>query len=327
MACAGDSTKICGGSYRLSVYRSGAVTAPLATYNIVDTYIGPSFLTGFTHQAIPDPTNGRVNYTDQAFALAENLTFVSSDTIVMRADDTTVLSPSGPGRNSVRIQSIKQYSISLTIVSVRHMPQGCATWPAFWMTSSTVPWPDAGEIDIIEGVNDESPNTSTLHTVAGCTMSNSSVIQTGTLETTDCNWQDNGNAGCGTRPNKANSYGPGLNSVGGGWYITEKSISNGINVWFWARNDPSVPASVANGASTVKISDLGEPYANFPYNNCNYNSYFGPEAIIINLTLCGDWAGNVYPSTCPKTCVDHVNQDPADFANAYWDIASVRVYE
>ncbi|KAG8867272.1 hypothetical protein FRB98_004265 [Tulasnella sp. 332] len=124
MACAGDSTKICGGSYRLSVYRSGAITAPLATYNIVDTYIGPSFLTGFTHQAIPDPTNGRVNYTDQAFALAENLTFVSSDTIVMRADDTTVLSPSGPGRNSVRIQSIKQYSISLTIVSVRHMPQG-----------------------------------------------------------------------------------------------------------------------------------------------------------------------------------------------------------
>lgn len=107
-------------------------------------------------------------------------------------------------------------------------------------------------------------------------------------------------------------------------YITEKSANNGINIWFWAMNDASVPASVLNGASTIKISDLGEPYANFPYANCNYNSYFGPEAIIINLTLCashrpslrtrvklftdvvdtgGDWAGNVYPSTCPKTCV------------------------
>lgn len=71
MACAGDSTKICGGSYRLSVYKTGASTsttttstAPVSTatrsYSIVDTYIGPSFLTGFTHQAIPDPTNGRV---------------------------------------------------------------------------------------------------------------------------------------------------------------------------------------------------------------------------------------------------------------------------
>lgn len=47
------------------------------------------------------------------------------------------------------------------------------------MTSSTVAWPDAGEIDIIEGVNDEAPNTSTLHTLQGCTMSNSTVVQTG----------------------------------------------------------------------------------------------------------------------------------------------------
>ncbi|KAG8982997.1 hypothetical protein FRB94_008174 [Tulasnella sp. JGI-2019a] len=333
MTCAGDSTKLCGGSYRLSVYRSGASTtttstapASTATYSIADTYIGPSFLTGFTHQAIPDPTNGRVNYTDQAFALAKNLTFVSSDTLIMRADYTTVLSASGPGRNSVRIQSNKQYTTSVTIVNLRHMPQGCATWPAFWMTSSTQPWPDAGEIDIIEGVNDVVPNTSTLHTLQGCTMSNATITQTGTLETTDCYWQDNGNAGCGTQPKKANNYGPALNAVGGGWYITEKTSTH-INIWFWARNDATVPASVLNGAGTIKIADLGEPYANFSNASCDMNTFFGPEAIIINLTLCGDWAGNVYPSTCPKTCVDHVNQDPADFANAYWDIASVRVYE
>jgi len=297
-----------------------------STYTITDTFIGPSFLTGFSHQAISDPTHGRVNYTDQAFALAQNLTFVSSDTLVMRADYKTVLSASGPGRNSVRIQSNKQWSTAVTVVSVRHMPQGCSTWPAFWTTSSTVAWPDAGEIDIIEGVNDESPNASTLHTTAGCTMSNSTITQTGTLKTTDCNWQDNSNAGCGTVPNKPNNYGPALNSVGGGWYVMERTTTH-INIWFWARNDATVPSAIKNAAGTVDVSTFGEPYANFVNNSCNMNTYFGPEAIIINLTLCGDWAGNVYPSTCPSTCVDYVNNQPAAFANAYWDIAGVWVYQ
>ena len=31
-----------------------------ATYNIKDKFVGEDFLTGFTHQAIADPTHGRV---------------------------------------------------------------------------------------------------------------------------------------------------------------------------------------------------------------------------------------------------------------------------
>ena len=49
------------------------------------------------------------NYVDQDTALADNLTYASGDTFIIRADHKTVLSSSGPGRNSVRIQSNKQY--------------------------------------------------------------------------------------------------------------------------------------------------------------------------------------------------------------------------
>jgi hypothetical protein len=42
-----------------------------------------------------------------------------------------------------------------------------------------VPWPNAGEIDILEGVNDQGPNHSTLHTTEGCTMSENDMVQTG----------------------------------------------------------------------------------------------------------------------------------------------------
>ncbi|KAG8978196.1 hypothetical protein FRB90_008569 [Tulasnella sp. 427] len=300
---------------------------PTGAYKLSDSFVGPSWLTGFDHIAIADPTNGRVNYTDKSFALAQNLTFVSKDTIVMRADSWTTLSASGPGRNSVRIQSKKTYTTSVVILDTRHMPEGCATWPAFW-TTGTDNWPVNGEIDIIEGVNDVSPNTSTLHTTANCTMSASTMTQTGKLVTTDCDWEVNYNSGCGIQVDKTLSYGPAFNAAGGGWYAMERTATR-VNVWFWSRNDATVPVEVKNGSGAVSPATWGTPYANFVNDSCDFGTHLGPENIIINLTLCGDYAGNpyVYPSTCPQTCVDHVNNDPASFANAYWDIASLRVYE
>lgn len=36
-------------------------------------------------------------------------------------------------------------------IDVRHMPQGCATWPAFWETNDNN-WPAGGEVDIVSVV-------------------------------------------------------------------------------------------------------------------------------------------------------------------------------
>lgn len=86
-------------------------TSSLATvYNLADSVVGTDFLTAFEWQNIPDPTNGRVNYVDQPTALSQNLSFAQGDTFIMRADDTTVLSATGPGRNSIRIQSVNTYT-------------------------------------------------------------------------------------------------------------------------------------------------------------------------------------------------------------------------
>jgi len=80
-----------------------------ATYNLADSITGPQFLTKFSLQAIPDPTHGRVNYVDAATASAQNLTFASADHFIARADFNAVLSASGPGRNSFRLQSNALY--------------------------------------------------------------------------------------------------------------------------------------------------------------------------------------------------------------------------
>ncbi|KAG8997289.1 hypothetical protein FRB94_001084 [Tulasnella sp. JGI-2019a] len=299
-------------------------------YVVQDTYIGTGFTTGFYWQNIPDPTNGRVNYTDQAYANKLGLYTATANSFIMRADSTTVLSPTGPGRNAQRIVSKKRYTTSVTVLDVAHMPQGCGTWPAFWSTSDdpAYPWPNAGEIDILEGINDQGPNASTLHTTNGCTMTPGNMIQTGSVPSsgTNCWTGANSNAGCQVKNPKATSYGPTLNGVGGGWYVVERT-PNFVNFWFWARNDPLVPAEVSSGSGAINPAHYGTPYANFVNNNCPLSSKLGAQNIIINLTFCGDWAGNNYPSSCPSTCVDYVNNNPGAFSNAYWSINAVRVYQ
>ncbi|KAG5640368.1 hypothetical protein DXG03_008893, partial [Asterophora parasitica] len=135
-----------------------------ATYHQSDNIVGSGFLSAFSVESLADPTHGRVNYVDAGTAASENLTYANGDTFILRADYKKTLTAGGPGRDSVRIQSNKQYTTSVAIFNVRHIPQGCGTWPAIWTVGGD--WPNQGEIDILEGVNDQGPNAATLHTNA-----------------------------------------------------------------------------------------------------------------------------------------------------------------
>lgn len=86
-----------------------------AKYKLVDDFVGKDFLHGFEHEAIDDPTHGRVVYVDEATALKQNLTYASGDSFVIRTDYKTVLDPDGPGRNSVRIRSKKTYTTHVAV--------------------------------------------------------------------------------------------------------------------------------------------------------------------------------------------------------------------
>ncbi|EDR02394.1 glycoside hydrolase family 16 protein [Laccaria bicolor S238N-H82] len=295
-----------------------------ATYLLTDNIVGKTFYSNFDWEAIPDPTHGRVNYVNSATSSSQNLTFATSDTFILRTDFKTVLDPNGPGRNSVRIRSKKTYTTHVAVFNMRHMPQGCGTWPAVWETDGAN-WPNGGEIDILEGVNDQAPDLVSVHTSPGCTMPSSRTM-TGTPTYLDCQTGANSNAGCGVKLSTTLSYGPAFNKVGGGWYVIERSPTY-MKVWFWSRRDTSVPAEVANGGQYVNPDTWGTPAAYFPNTSCDFPSHFDAHSIIINLTLCGDWAGATYGQTsCPSTCVGYVNNNPSAFTDAYFDFASLRVY-
>ncbi|KAF7307669.1 Glycoside hydrolase family 16 protein [Mycena kentingensis (nom. inval.)] len=318
------------GSQMKSVLAFASLLSPAlaATYSRSQNIVGTGFYNAFNFEAIGDPTHGRVNYVNKATAQAQNLTFASANKFVLRADAHTVISDSsGTGRNSVRIRTNAQYTTHVAVFDIQHMPEGCGTWPAIWETDEPS-WPNGGEVDILEGVNNVSPNQITLHTAAGCSMP-ASRTQTGTSLQLDCNVAVNGNTGCGVHAPTANSYGPAFNAAGGGWYAVERT-STFINVWFWSRGASNVPAAVRSGGATVNTDNWGTPTANFPNNSCNFPRFFSANNIIINLTFCGDWAGQaaIYSSSgCPSTCVNFVDQNPTAFTNAYFEFNSINIYQ
>ncbi|KAI0726247.1 putative beta-glucanase from glycoside hydrolase family GH16 [Fomitopsis betulina] len=303
--------------------------AQAGPYSINQTSIGRDFLTNFQWEDITDPTKGRVNYVNQSTSLANNLTFTSDDTFIMRADYTTNLTASGPGRMSNRIKSYAQYRTHVAVFDIRHMPQGCGTWPAVWEADDQV-GSSAGEVDILEGVNDLSPNSVTLHTNGTCTMPDNTNSQLGKRLSTNCSslsTLDNGNNGCSVDAPYTASYGKVFNTYGGGYYALERTASF-IRVWFWSRNDTTVPSEISSGASAINTSKWGTPIAFFPNTNCNFASLFQRNSIVIDLTFCGTWAGGSFTNaSCPGNCTDYVNYNPSAFQDAYWDLAAVRIYQ
>ena len=69
---------------------------------------------------------------DQPTAVSEGLTYVDGNGEVrIGVDSITVLTTSGPGRDSVRLTTKQAFNHGLFILDLTNMPGGaCGTWPA-----------------------------------------------------------------------------------------------------------------------------------------------------------------------------------------------------
>jgi len=218
-----------------------------------------------------------------------------------------------------------------------HMPTGCGTWPAFWSNGPN--WPQGGEIDVLEGVNDYTNNQATIHTNPGCTLASTSSsilsISGDLVASTNCAAAETGNAGCGIRADSSNTYGPGFNSNGGGVYAMQWDAS-GIAVFFFPRN--SIPADITAGAP--QPSSWGLAQARWPAVSCDPFKFFYDHIAIFDTTLCGDWASGVWNSagipgqeqSCAartgfSTCEAFVRASGSSFNEAYWEVKSFKVYQ
>jgi hypothetical protein len=90
-----------------------------------DEYSGKTFFDKWTFFALPDPTQGHVNYVNQSTAIAKKYTYVQEDgVVIMKADNISTL-PLGTYRDSVRITSNTKYNTGLFILDLNRAPWGC----------------------------------------------------------------------------------------------------------------------------------------------------------------------------------------------------------
>jgi len=286
-----------------------------AAYRVSNTYEGTTFFDAFNFFTGGDPTHGYVNYVDKNTATREGLIHATADLVTIGCDTQNV--STGRGRNSVRLETQAAFNGGLFIMDLTNMPTGCGTWPAWWLCGPN--WPAGGEIDIIEGVNVQTADQVTLHTNAGCTMTANSSAFTGHMVGANCL----GNSGCGIVAG-ANTYGGPFNQNQGGVFALEWT-PNHIQSFFFPRSN--IPGNIGSGMPDP--SSWGKPFAYFGLGpNCPA-SHFHDHHMIINLTFCGDWAGNVFNAQCAGkgTCNTYVGKTPGDFKNAFWAIKYVKVYQ
>lgn len=257
----------------------------LATYQLLQDYSGDAFWQGFDFFTGADPTEGLVQYKSLEEANSTSLAgFIdggNSSFAIYMGVDTEKVAPEG--RASVRVSSTQTFQHALVIADIVHMPGGvCGTWPAFWMLGAD--WPNNGEIDVVEGVNDQATNSMTLHTGQGAVVSNGTDFL-GDLVTPDCDVNAPNqptNAGCSIGDISNLTFGPEFNNAGGGVFATEWT-SDFIKIWFFPRG--TFPDDIVS--STPAPSDnWGTPNSMFqgPF---KIDDHFKDLQIVFDTTFCG----------------------------------------
>lgn len=240
------------------------------------------------------------------------------------------------GRPSLRLESKKTYNGGLFVADFAHMPTGAGTWPAYW-TVGLENWPAAGEIDILEGINEQTVNLGTLHTTTDCKLDASA--QGGTLKTKHCSndYTDDSpqwpNQGCSVLMKEPNTYGTAFNRAGGGVYVMDWQPEH-IKIWMFAHGT----AAATNALSAnPDPSSWPKPSFTTEKSDCNISNLFKDHTLILDTTFCGDYAGqldqwrqtSIYASNPVKyaNCHDYVGAHPEAFKEAYWLVNSINVYK
>lgn len=317
------------------------------TYKLVREYSGNTFFDGWSFWNDSDPTHGAVDYYNITGATQANLAgYISySDTNATHAYLGADYENNVAMRPSVRVTTSMSWSNGgLFIADVYHTPLGtaCGTWPALWLVGPD--WPNGGEMDIIEGVHLDQFNSMSGHTSPKCSISNATSSKiTGTITSNTCQPLDHGkdNKGCSIKAEHAMSMkatsqksaqhpaiGTAFNQAEGGVYATLWDES-GFKIWMFPRT--SIPRDIMAGKPDPRNWKV-KPLSQFSGSQCNYFEKFKDLSLVINTAFCGDWAGNVWNQTLScrgkaATCAAYVQDNPADFKDSYWDIASIKVYQ
>ncbi|TDZ30547.1 putative endo-1,3(4)-beta-glucanase [Colletotrichum spinosum] len=303
------------------------------SYQLVDNYDSTNFLDKFGFFVSDhttgnyndvDPTGGYVSYKSAEEAQALGLLKTVNSELYLGVDSTSKLDAAGTGRSSVRIESKSRYKKGLFVTDFSHFPKPtCGAWPAFWTVGN--PWPAAGEIDIVETWNEDNVNKVVIHTdsnVGECRIDGAGM--TGQVSKPNCaNFApgQSDNEGCAGLDSAAP-----FGSREGGVYAMEWT-DTAIRVWGFTH--ANVPADIATNPNP---DTWGTP--SFTTSVCEADKVFGEAKMVMNIDFCGVagndgiWdQGGCLAKTGGATCKEWVANNPQAFADVYFQLKSVKIYQ
>lgn len=125
---------------------------PTGPYRLLEAHEGRDFFSYYDFYNGSDSLGsaGFNTYVSQSKAeemgIVDIVTGDNNEELVYLSSAPTKVGP----RDSIRLEGKKRFERGLFILDVRHMPDGCGVWPAFWLTDEDA-WPWNGEIDVLEG--------------------------------------------------------------------------------------------------------------------------------------------------------------------------------
>ncbi|KAF7332321.1 GH16 domain-containing protein [Mycena kentingensis (nom. inval.)] len=257
--------------------------AAFAGYFPLREYAGATFYDRWEFtDSIDDKTWGNTTFLSRAAANASSLiSFNSAGNVILKVDDTTTIAP-GELVHRNTVRIVSEDAYPVGSVIIADMVH---------MPYGCSVWPSFWLL----GDGPEWPESGEIDIVEGINITHTSDCLT--VSGTD-------NNGCITEETKANSYGAG-----------------GVFMWFWSRPDVPKSISESTSSSSIDLTDWGLPSAAYPATSCNVTQYFQPRKMIMDITLCGLWAGvpSLYASTCPGNCVaDNIIGDGSNYKDAYF---------
>jgi hypothetical protein len=272
----------------LGISYVGPPKQPVGPYQLIERQEGMDFFDYYNFYEGRDSvgSNGYLMYVGEETALElgiVNVTMEQDPQDVFSENETQTAEPfvymgsspteEGP-RNSIRLEGKRRFHRGLFIIDLRHMPAGCGTWPAFWLTDESN-WPVNGEIDIVEGVNYQHTAKTALHSTQGCKMDDvPQGVRTGDWDTaigipdrktgipdmtmryaTNCFVYDPKqwlNQGCVAVDMEGGTLGVPVNDKGGGVYALEwDPINRHIRTWVFTPHT-NVPENLRESIQTAK---------------------------------------------------------------------------
>lgn len=228
----------------------------------------------------------------------------------------------------------------MVIFDVKKMPVGCGTWPALWTTMGSS-WPHNGEIDVLEGTGytsgGKNKNQMTVHLGQNSPLSlrrrgqskrGASFLGRLVENANNCN-QYGAHTGCAFYDSNDNgpSWGSEFNEAGGGVWAMQFGNGGGVKIWFWGRQSGKIPKELSDPSESPKnldTSDWGKPMGDF---QTNAMTQVKQQNIIMDITIGGDWAGNVpLDGKCQGQNLQQAIRKGSNYQDAEFIINAIDIY-